>query len=301
MAFELPVWLDGWSKAWQWLKPPRMPGALAVMPFSAPKPDRLPPHLWLLYGEQLALRTNVEVDSVCVVRGDDLASYFPVPGSRHYDEMKPRVRALEDTVRGQIANLRATLHGQAGSDPFVDGVTLWMRPSGRRATETHVAWDGVVDAFGSWLVKGGFAQVRPAPPWYTPPPAPLVRAYCRCLCNLTIALLTKNRLVSTRAHRRAIDRAHDLAAQASAPPQCRLFPLTMTLMAARAGDLDEEHRQRALDLLRGATDPDDLVACLAPAGLRALGDFEEANRRVRSCKPSGAEHQVWLESLADGG
>ena len=159
----------------------------------------------------------------------------------------------------------------------------------------------VAESFLDWLVAHGRVTRVAPPPWYAPPSAPLPLRYARSLQSVLFFLLAKNKLLSvlpTSMLPRYIDVTYDLAREPGAPPQCRYLPLTLTILAAQMGVLDAGHRRQALDVVRAATAPGDLLTWLSPRVFRVLGAVDEAGARGESFGPQTGAYAAWLDAIA---
>jgi hypothetical protein len=77
-----------------------------------------------------------------------------------------------------------------------------------------------------------------------------------------------------------------------------LAALGAVLYAARAGHLKDEHRRRALEILRSFKDREHPVYRLSPLYLDAFGEAEEAvMRRDVLLAEAGGPYAEWLQAL----
>jgi hypothetical protein len=158
----------------------------------------------------------------------------------------------------------------------------------------------VADAFLDWLLQHGRAVRVAPPPWYAPPPPALLGQYALATRMILYFILAKNKVLPVPApmFKQAIELAHGLAATPHAPPQCRFFPLTMTILAAQIGVLEDGQRQQALAIARAATHPQDILTLLSPHLLRELGAVAEAEARAAAFAAYPDPYRTWVQSLA---
>ena len=296
-----PLWLLPWRDAHKWVWPRTSPEqTLVVLPFSDPFADAgRTSYLWLIYAEQLALQTRLNVRGVVAVQpGKGVVGYLPgqLPP---YEHTLPSVRQITPAPL-------AVLWGEVGATDAHESTVRMRSPAlGDPAIEAtmRVPAGSVPDALLQWLVQQGRASRALPPDWYAPPQPGVLNVYGTVMYAMLFSVLAKNKVlpVPPSLFEQGLDLTHDLPQHPQAPPQSRVFPLTLSILGEQMGYLSPARKQQALQIARAAQDPRDLVALLSPHLLRVLGASEEADQRARAFGTQPGPYQDWLRALSQPG
>lgn len=302
--FGEPLWVFGLFNADAWLLR-ETAGSLPLLvldisdPHSAGNPNRDPlmDSAVFLIAEYLRMHTDAGAVAAVSVHSETGKVVLPTGDPE-------QTRRLARELLNQQERPCALLWGVAAGGESMDvGVEIWFPDEPRVEPHTYSIYDLPEKVAG--IMKNRTAASAASLPWWYKEVEPTDLAdYAVLLDGLQLQILADQKNQAIRpldadAHDKFITLAFEvLTKDRLAITQFVLTALGAVLYAARAGHLIDQHRSRALQILRSFEDREHPVYRLSPLYLDALGEAEEAvMRRDVLLAEAGGPYAEWLKAL----
>jgi hypothetical protein len=310
--FGDPLWVFGLCNADSWLLD-RTPAGLPLLaldisdPHSQGNPNRDPlmDSAVFLIAERVRMHTDARAVAAVSVHSETGKVVIPTGDS-------DQTRRLAGELLDQQEEPCALLWGvAAGGDSLDVNVEIWFPDEPKVEPHTYSMYD-LPEKVARIMTDRTPAKAANPPWWYQDVELTDLADYAILLDGLQLQILAdlKNRAIrplDADAHDKFITLAFEiLTKDRLAITPFVLAALGAVLYAARAGHLIDQHRRRALEILRSFEDRDHPVYRLSPLYLDAIGEAEEAvMRRDVLLAEAGRPYADWLKaldlSLLDGG